>query len=554
MAFHRLLLADSALPRGRRGCIYIVCTCSYYAEVDWAPEVAEIQLRRSMSLRLGGDEQVARHRARGKLTIRERIDALCDKGSFDEIGSLTGSATYAAGSSELTSFRPTNFVAGIGEVSGRRCVISGDDYTVRGGSDEANIPRKRDFPERIAIDFGIPHIRLIDGQAGGGSVKTIEHEGFSPMPGNDHFLAAAEQLAVSPSISLALGTVAGAGAVRVVLSHYSLIVRGTAQMMIGGPALVEQAALGHTDREELGDPSVHTSNGSIDDLVESESEAFDRARRFLSYLPDNVWQAPARLETEDPASRAEDFLLSAVPRNPRAVYDMRKIVTAVVDQESWFEFGRGWGRSVIIGFARLGGWPVAVFAEDPKVAGGAWTAQAARKVRRLVDLASAFHLPLLHLQDCPGLMIGLQSERDGTVREATATLLALAQSNSTYCSVVIRRAFGVGGSANKKLGATHFRFAWPSGNWGSLPIEGGIESAYRAELAELDPGRQEEFVEAVRARLAQYRSPFRSAEKFDVEDVIDPRETRARLCRWIDLASRAGRPGRLDSAHITYRP
>jgi acetyl-CoA carboxylase carboxyltransferase component len=522
--------------------------------VDWAPEVAEIQRRRSLSLRLGGDEQVARHRARGKLTIRERIDALCDPGSFDEIGALTGSGTYSADGSELTAFRPANFVAGIGAVSGRRCVISGDDYTVRGGSDEANIPRKRDFPERIAIDFGIPHIRLVDGQAGGGSVKTIEHEGFSPMPGTDHFLAAAEQLGVSPSISLALGTVAGAGAVRVVLSHYSVIVRGTAQMMIGGPALVEQAGLGHTDREELGDPSIHTSNGSIDDLVESESEAFARARRFLSYLPDNVWQAPLQVQTGDPASRADEYLLSAVPRNPRAVYDMRKIVTAVLDQDSWFEFGRGWGKSVMTGFGRLNGWPVAVFAEDPRFAGGAWTAQASRKVRRLVDLASAFHLPLLHLQDCAGLMIGIQSERDGTVREATATLLALAQSTSTYCSVIIRRAFGVGGSANKKLGATHFRFAWPSGNWGSLPVEGGIESAYRAELAELSPEQRDEFIEAVRVRLARYRSPFRSAEVFDVEEVIDPRETRARLCRWIGLASRPTRPQDLGPAYATYRP
>jgi acetyl-CoA carboxylase carboxyltransferase component len=531
-----------------------VGACSYYAGMDWAPEVAEIEFRQSLARQLGGEEQVARHRARGKLTIRERIDLLCDQGSFDEIGSLTGTGAYDSDGATLLSFRPTNFVAGVARVLGRPCVVSGDDYTVRGGSDEGNIKRKRDFPERIAIELAIPHVRLIDGQAGGGSVKSIEKHGFSPLPGVDDFHAAAQQLSVSPSVSLALGTVAGAGAVRVVMSHYSVIVRGTAQMMIAGPALVEQASLGQTDREQLGDASVHTSNGSIDDLADTELEAFERARQFLSYLPDNVWQAPARTETDDPVTRSDESLLSAVPRNPREAYDMRKIVRSVVDRDSWFEFGRGWGKPVMTGFARLDGWPVAVFAEDPGRYGGAWTAQAARKVRRLVDLASTFHLPLIHLQDCPGLMIGPQSERDGTVREATSALLALSQSTSDYCSVVIRRAFGVGGSANKKLGATHFRFAWPSGDWGSLPVEGGIESAYRAELAELDERASQELVESVRNRLARYRSPFRSAEAFDIEEVIDPRETRTRLCRWAHLVCRAARPRALGPAQVTYRP
>jgi acetyl-CoA carboxylase carboxyltransferase component len=522
--------------------------------VDWAPEVAEIEFRRSLSRQLGGEEQVARHRARGKLTIRERIDSLCDQGSFDEIGSLTGTGSYDADGATLLSFRPTNFVAGIARVRDRPCVVSGDDYTVRGGSDEANIKRKRDFPERLAMELAIPHIRLIDGQAGGGSVKSIEKHGFSPLPGVDDFLAAAEQLSVSPSVSLALGTVAGAGAVRVVLSHYSVIVRGTAQMMIAGPALVEQASLGQTDREQLGDPSVHTSNGSIDDMADTELEAFERVRRFLSYLPDNVWQAPVRAAADDPATRADEKLLSAVPRNPRATYDMRQIASSVVDRDSWFEFGCGWGKSVMTGFARLDGWPVALFAEDPGIYGGAWTAQAARKVRRFVDLASTFHLPLVHLQDCPGLMIGPQSERDGTAREASSALLALSQSTSDYCSVIIRRAFGVGGSANKKLGATHFRFAWPSGSWGSLPVEGGIESAYRAELAGLDQQARQEFIDSVRDRLARYRSPFRSAEAFDVEEVIDPRETRSRLCRWAQLMCRDARPRVLGPAKVTYRP
>jgi acetyl-CoA carboxylase carboxyltransferase component len=352
-------------------------------------------------------------------------------------------------------------------------------------------------------------------------------------------------------VALALGSVAGIGAARVATSHYSVIVSETAQMMIAGPALVDQASLGDVSKEELGHARIHTANGAIDDAVATEAEAFAAAKRFLSYLPSNVNELPPRGPVSDDPERRDEQLLSIVPREQRRVYKMREVIDAVVDRGSWFEMGRGWGKSIITGFCRLDGWPVALFAEDPYVYGGAWTADASRKVTRFIDLAATFHLPLVHLEDCPGFLIGKQSEEECTIRFGSTALAALGQSTSPFCSVIVRKAFGVAGAANRKPGSTHFRYSWPSGDWGSLPIEGGLEVAYKAELAGLSGDAFDEEVDKIRRRLNQFRSPFRSSEPFEIEEVIDPRETRPLLCRWANLVAPARKTG---TQTYTYRP
>ena len=257
-------------------------------------------------------------------------------------------------------------------------------------------------------------------------------------------------------------------------------------MMIAGPALVDWASLGDVSKEELGASKIHTRNGAIDDEAKSEVEAFEMARQFLSYLPSSVDELPPLVESDDDPERADEALIDIVPKDPRQVYKMHDVLDSVCDEGSFFEIGRKWGRSIITGLARFNGIPVAIFAENPRVYGGAWTADAARKLIRLVDLAGTFHLPLIHLEDCPGFLIGKQSEEEATIRHGSAALAALGQTNVPFCCVVVRKAFGVAGGANHKPGSHHFRAAWPSGDWGSLPIEGGIEVAYKAELAEVD--------------------------------------------------------------------
>jgi acetyl-CoA carboxylase carboxyltransferase component len=508
--------------------------------VSWKQEIGELEARGKLAEELGGADKVARQHEFGKLTIRERVEKIIDDDSFHEVGKLAGVAQYDD-EGNLQSFMPSNFLFGTAEIDGRPVIVSGDDFTVRGGSSEASIGAKRNQAEGLAAELQLPHVRLVDGMGGGGSVKSIEMSGRTYIPRIAGWDTVVGHLSVAPSVSLALGSVAGIGAARVATSHYSVIVKNTAQMMIAGPALVDWAKLGDVSKEELGASKIHTSNGAIDDEAPDENAAFAMAKRFLSYLPGSVDELPPVTACTDPVDRAEDTLLDIVPRDPRKVYKMRKIIDAVVDRESFFEMGRRWGKSIITGFARLDGIPVALFAEDPMIYGGAWTSDSCRKLIRFCDIASTFHLPLVHLVDCPGFLIGKQSEETATIRFGSQAFAALGQAPVPFCSVVVRKAFGVAGAANTKPGSHHFRFAWPSGDWGSLPIEGGAEVAYKAELAEADD--YDAHLADIKARLNRVRSPFRTAEFFEIEEIIDPRQTRANLCRWAKLAARSLRPG-----------
>lgn len=516
--------------------------------MSWKPEIEELRQRQALSNQMGGKEKVDRQHHFGKQTIRERIDSISDPDSFAEIGALAGVAQYDD-EGKLESFTPSNFVLGTAELDGRPVILSGDDFTVRGGSADASIGAKRLHAEGLAVEMKLPHVRLVDGMGGGGSVKTIETAGRTYIPQLNGWDLVVRHLGIAPSVSLALGSVAGIGAARVATSHYSLIVRNSAQMMIAGPALVEWAGGGKVAKEELGHARIHTSNGAIDDVVESEQEAFDRARRFLSYLPTNVDQKPPRTRRDDPVDRRDEHLVEIVPREPARTYRMREILESVLDRDSFFEIGRDWGRSIICGLGRLDGWPIAVFAEDVNIYGGGWTADSCRKLTRLIDLASTFHLPLLHFEDCPGFWIGKQAEQEATIRHGSHVLAALGQSPVPFCCVVIRKAFGVAGGANHRPGTHHFRYAWPSGDWGSLPIEGGIEVAYKAELAASED--YDAHLDAIRQRLDRVRSPFRSAEFFEIEEIIDPRNTRPTLCRWAGLVSPSIS---LERSTFTYRP
>jgi len=521
----------------------------------WQPEIDELANRKALAAEMGGAERVARQHEFNKLTIRERFDAFTDPGTFEEVGSTTGLATYDD-DGNMTSFTPANFLVGVAKIDGRPVVVSGDDFTVRGGSSELSIGAKRNFSESIALELGLPHVRLVDGMGGGGSVKSMEKARRPLIPQAKGMDTIGAHLASAPSVSLALGSVAGIGAARVAMSHYSVIVSETAQMMIAGPALVEQAGQPAVTKEELGHARVHTGNGAIDDAADSEEEAFAMARQFLSYLPRNVFGLPPRHDPTDDPQRRDDALASIIPRNERRIYDVRHLLGSVVDQDtegtsSFFEIGRDWGRSIVGGLARLDGWPVAIFTEDPKIYGGAWTADSCQKLIRLLDLASVFHLPVIHLEDCPGFLIGKKAEDEATIRHGSRALIALAQLKTPFASIVIRKAFGVAGAANRKPGSTHFRSAWPSGRWGSLPVQGGIEVAYKAELAELNDEAATAKVAEIRQRLDRMSSPFLSAETFAIDDIIDPRDTRPLLCNWANLVADARRPGQ---EAFSYRP
>lgn len=515
--------------------------------MSWQPEIDELRRRQALAARMGGPDKVKRQHDGGKLTVRERIDALLDPGSFHEIGSIAGKAAYDD-DGNLVDFSASNTIVGRGRIDGRPVVLQGDDFTVRGGAADASIWAKSSMAEQMANELRLPIVRLVDGTGGGGSVKSLEIDRRTYVSQLIGWQFVAENMGLVPVVGLALGSVAGLGAARVAASHYSLIVKGTAQMFIAGPPVV--ARVGEAlDKEQLGGSHIHARNGAVDDEVATEAEAFERTRRFLSYLPTSVHELPPRGPLDDDPKRRDDWLISAIPRDRRKVYDARRIIRSLLDRDSFFEIGRLYGRSVIAGLARLDGWPVALLGSDPYHYGGAWTADAAIKATRLVDLAQTFHLPIVQLTDIPGFLIGLQSEQAATIRRGVTALSALHQASVPMCSIILRKAFGVAGAVQVNDRKLHYRYAWPSGDWGSLPLEGGIEAAYRAELDQA-PDRAARLAE-IEARLNQYRSPFRTAEAFLVEELIDPRDTRAILCEFANLAAPLRTPG---PARMWMRP
>jgi acetyl-CoA carboxylase carboxyltransferase component len=510
--------------------------------MNWKPELDELARREALAREMGGADKVKRQRDGGRLTVRERIDLLVDPKSFHEVGAIAGSAEYGA-AGELTNLTPANCVFGRGMIDGKPVVVVGDDFTVRGGSADASIHAKPLMAEEMAREFRLPIIRIIEGSGGGGSVKTIETTGAANLPGGVggtrgfYFMTA--NMAQVPVVGLGLGSVAGLGAARLVSSHYSIMTKSSA-MFVAGPPVV--ARLGQAlEKQELGGWEIQTRSGAIDHAVDTEQEAFACARRFLSYLPPSVHGLPPPTPCDDDPDRADEMLMNAIPRNRRQVYKMRPIIEAVVDKGSFFEIGREFGRAIIAGLARLDGRAVFLFASDPYHYGGAWTADTCQKVTRFIDFAETFHLPVVYLCDCPGFMIGLDAERSATIRHGARAMAALNQTTIPWCTVIVRNNFGVAGAAHQPAGRLSLRYAWLSGYWGSLPLEGGIEAAYRADIdAAADPKAK---LAEIEERLNKLRSPFRSAERFWVEEIIDPRKTRSLLCEFARLAEPVRTPG-----------
>jgi acetyl-CoA carboxylase carboxyltransferase component len=512
----------------------------------WQPELDELRARERLALEMGGTDKVARQHAGGRLTIRERITGLVDPGSFREIGKLSGKGTYDE-RGQLVSFMPANRISGRAMLDGRPVIVSGDDFTVRGGSADATIPEKTIHAERMAQELRLPIIRIIEGSGGGGSVKTTETRGYTNLPGGldghwERYKYMADNLGIVPCVALALGSVAGLGAAYVAATHYSVMTKKTGAMFVAGPPVVARIGeKNNLDKQQLGGWEIQTGAGAIDDAVDTEEQAFAAVRRFLSYLPSSTYSVAERQSSFDPPDRRDERLFSIVPRDRNQPYKMRTVCEAVFDQGSFTEISRHFGRPVITGLARLEGLPVAVLASDPFHVMGAWTADACAKVIRFVDLAETFHMPVVYLCDCPGFMIGLEAERSATIRYGVRAMAAINQSTVPWCTIITRNVFGVAGAAHVPAGRLAIRYAWLSAQWGSLPLEGGIEAAYRAEL-DAAPDRTAKIAE-IEARLMALKSPFRSAEAFGIEEIIDPRETRPLLCDFARLAEPLRTPG-----------
>jgi acetyl-CoA carboxylase carboxyltransferase component len=499
--------------------------------MNWEDKIDELKRRRESARRLGGDQAVAYQHKLGKLTVRERIEKLLDRGSFSELGMTAGSASYDE-SGNLKSLVPSNAVIGKGRLGGRKVVISADDFTIRGGSSESTISEKWVYAERYAYEMQMPLIRLVD--TAGGSVRLLEKSGSTKIPGYPSW-PMMPLLGIVPVVGIALGSCAGLGAVKVCASHFSVMVKGTSQVFAAGPPVVKAAFGRDIDKEDLGGWKVQTRDGgSVMNAAENEEEALGQARRFLSFMPKNVFEAPERGPSKDDPQRREEALLSIIPTNKRRVYQTRQILNMVLDKDSLFELSPHNGPSLVTCLARLNGYVVGVMANDVLFMGGAMTRTAAEKTEKFVDLCDTFHIPIINFVDQPGVMPGVEAEKTGTFRAVMKAIGAIEQSEVPWISIMVRRAFGVGGGMHGRKGSINLRFAWPSAFWGSIPLEGGIWAAYRKEIESSE--NPEAHLAELEKYYEQFTSPFRTAERFGIVDIIDPRDTRPLLCDWVEEA------------------
>ncbi len=489
----------------------------------------ELRTREELARRMGGPEGIQRQRQRGKLLVRERIGLLADEGSFREFGMLIGQATYADG--RLADFTPKGHVDGTCLIDGRKVIVTAGDFTVRGGSGggpEGGLGVELRASER-AKEWLLPYVRLLD--AAGGSVRSFEDLGRTYLPDGNSFTAVeVELMNLVPVVSAVMGSVAGLPAVQVCIAHWNVMVTETGQVFPGGPPVVK-AALGYDiTKEDLGGAHVHAyGSGVVDNLADGDADALAQIRRFLSYLPTNVYKLPPRGEPAEPR-RAASTLRDAVPRNRRVAFDPRPILESVVDEGSFFEIAPNYGKPRITGLARVDGFPVGIMINNPRAAGGSTSVAAGEKVIRLMQLCDLFHLPLISFADEPGFMVGLESEHQGIEHAGARMVWATCQTRMPMLTFVIGRLFGVAGQCHHRPSGMFRRYAWPTARWGSMHIVGGAAAAYRREINDADDPVAK--LAEVERQLESLASPFRTAEATG-QDIIDPADSRSLLVEFV---------------------
>lgn len=499
--------------------------------MNWKKETVEINKRRKLAKAQGGKDAIKLQHAKGRLTLRERIELLLDKDSFQEQGEIAG-GSEVNDEGKLESLTPANFILGFGKINNREVVVGGEDFTVKGGSPNPAGLRKSVYTEELALKYKIPLIRLHEG--GGGSVagpgKKSGGYGGDPVFSKSRFRSIADTLREIPVASAALGPVAGMPAARFVGSHFRVMTKETAQILVAGPAVVERAFGKKMSKEELGGSEIHKLNGVTDNVASSEEDAFLQIQTFLSFFPQNKYELTDRIKCDDPIERQEEELISIIPKDRKRSYEMRDIVNLVFDKNSFFEMTKYFGRGIITGFARINGYSVAIFANDSNFYAGSMSADGAQKTTRFIKLCDTFNIPIVSLVDEPGFLIGPDAEKAGTILHGTEAVLATTESTVPWTTIMIRKSFGVAAAAH--YGPDGYVLAWPSAESGPLPLEGGVAVAFKKEIAEAkDPEAKRKELEE---KMAKNQNPFPRAEAFSVHEIIDPRETRKYISLWAE--------------------
>ena len=486
---------------------------------DWKPLLDDLDERRRAARAMGGGERLERHRTGGRLDARARVEELLDPGTFVELGALVGSVQRGA-----TPPAPADgLIAGHGLIDGRPVLVGTEDFTVMGGSIGLGNASKRQRLAQLAAQERVPLVMLLEG-AGERAQNAFERRGRGP---ND-LQALAALSGLVPTVAVVMGPSAGHGALTAPLMDFVVMVEGAA-VFSAGPPLVKAATGEEVTKEELGGAAVHTAaSGVAHNAAPDDRAALALARRYLSYLPANAWERPPRpTRAGDTGPRSLDGILDLVPAEPRKAYDVVPVIEQTCDAGSVLELQPAFGRALVTALARLGGEPVAVVANQPAVKAGAVDADAADKAAHFLEVADAFHLPVVFLADNPGVMAGTAAERSGILRHAARMFAAQARVRSPKLHVTLRKAYGFGSSlmAMNPFDGQTVTLAFPGARLGAMPAESG------AEAAGLE-GDSRDLLEH-----SELGGAYSAADTMSYDTVIDPRELRNALLDALRLAA-----------------
>ncbi|MBI4590977.1 MAG: acyl-CoA carboxylase subunit beta [Candidatus Rokubacteria bacterium] len=493
--------------------------------------VEELRARRQKALQMGGAEAVAKQHAEGKLTVRERLDLLFDSGTFTEIGALATHANIAP-SMKGKETPADGVVTGFGKIDGRLASVIAYDFTVMAGSMGRTGETKCNRAREVALTKRIPMIWLID------SAGARIQEAIGSTFAQSGFLFREESVmsGVVPMVAAMLGPGAAGTAYIPALADFVPMVKGTSHMALGGPPLVKAVVGEDITPEELGGSKVHCEVSGVADLEVADDKACIQViKDYLSYFPSSNLEKPPLVACDDPVDRMDEELLSIVPESPRRAYDMKKVIHHIVDGGRFFEIKPAWAKNLIVGLARMGGRSVGILANQPMVLGGALDVNSADKAARFIMLCDAFNIPLLFLQDVPGFLVGSKVEKEGIIRHGAKMLYAVSEATVPKVTVVVRKAYGAGYFVMcGKAYEPDLIVAWPTAEISVMGPEGGTNIIFRKEIAAAVSPEEERA-----RRVEEFRkliNPYVAAGGAFIDDIIDPRETRAVVIRALEMA------------------
>jgi len=495
------------------------------------PLVEDLHARRAAAALGGGEERIARQHEADKLTARERLALLLDDGSFTELGIHAG-IHYSVRGLEHKEAPADGVITGYGRVDGRMVAVCAYDFTVMAGSmgltGETKVSRLRE----LALTKRMPFVWLLD-SAG----ARIQEAVGSLFAGSGHlFREEVVMSGVIPQVAALMGPCAAGTAYIPGLADFVPMVKGRGSMALAGPHLVRAAVGEDVTQEELGGSRVHCRKSGVGDLeVGSDEECIERIRQYLSFMPSHNEAAPPIVATDDPADRMDEELLDVLPESNRKPHDMYEIIRRIVDDGFYFDMKPQFAKTIITCFARFGGRPVGIVANQPKQLGGILDNDSADKAARFVNLCNAYGIPLLFLQDVPGFMVGTKVEAGGIIRHGAKMLYAVANATVPKITVVVRKAYGAGYYVmNGRAYEPDLIVAWPSAEISVMGAEGAVEIVFRKQVEEAeDPAaKKAELIAGYRKIIDVYIA----AKNGMIDDVIDPRETRPTIIRALEMA------------------